>query len=307
MCAANKTSVSCDPGYATVRAVSAGWRHSCALLTNGTVRCWGYNSSGRLGNGGTTDSALPVAVGGLTNVAAISAGAHEVCAIRSGGGAAYCWGRGYGTTPVPVAGTNGAVAVSASRLYFVPHHACALLAGGKVHCWGDNDYGKLGDGTITGAQAISVGYDQSCALVSGTVRCWGGNDFGQLGNTTVTGAQAIAAGGDRTCAIVSGAVRCWGNGNATPTTATGVTGATAIAVGDDDACAITSSNTVQCASSGWAAVGSLAGATGISLAEGHGCAVIGGRAHCWGDNDYGRLGDGTTTARPAPTLVRMCP
>jgi alpha-tubulin suppressor-like RCC1 family protein len=208
---------------------------------------------------------------------------------------------------VPVAGTNGATAVSVSSNYFTGFHSCALLAGGAVHCWGVNDYGQLGDGTVTGAQAIDVGHDHSCALVSGAVRCWGANDFGQLGNTSVTGAQAVGAGGDGTCAIVSGAVRCWGNGNATPTTATGVTGATAIAVGDSDACAITSSNTVRCASSGWAPVGNLAGATAISLAEGHGCAVIGGRAHCWGDNDFGRLGDGTTTARSAPTLIRMCP
>ena len=66
------------------------------------MRCWGYNRSGQLGNGGTTDSALPVAVSGLTNVVALSAGATENCAIRSGGGAVYCWGSGYGATPVPV-------------------------------------------------------------------------------------------------------------------------------------------------------------------------------------------------------------
>jgi alpha-tubulin suppressor-like RCC1 family protein len=250
---------------------------------------------------------LPVAVSGLTNVLAIGAGADAVCAIRSGGGALHCWGADYGATPVPVVGTNGATAVSMSRLYFLAPHACALLAGGAVHCWGDNEYGKLGDGTVTGAQAVAVGYDHSCALTSGTVRCWGSSESGQLGNAAVTGAQAISAGGERTCALVSGTVRCWGNGNATPTTASGVTGATAIAVGDSDACAITSGNTVRCASSGWAVVGSLAGATAISLAEQHGCAVIGGRAHCWGDNLSGRLGDGTVTARSAPTLVRMCP
>ena len=140
-------------GISNATAISAGGFHSCALLSNGQVDCWGDNEVGQLGNGTTgTYVATPVQVTGISNATAISAG------------------------------TGGA-------------HSCALLATGRVECWGSNDYGQLGNGSttdsstpvqvsgISNATAISAGGAHSCALLAtGEIYCWGLNEDGQLGN-----------------------------------------------------------------------------------------------------------------------------
>lgn len=75
-----------------VSLIAAGARHACALISGGSVRCWGDNSDGQLGNNSTTGSTVPVSVlGGLSNVAWITAGDAHTCAVTTTG-AAYCWG-----------------------------------------------------------------------------------------------------------------------------------------------------------------------------------------------------------------------
>jgi alpha-tubulin suppressor-like RCC1 family protein len=225
-------------------AVAAGYGHACALLADATMRCWGGNGEGELGNGTTASPGTPqpVTVSGITSATAMTTGAYHSCAVL-GNGTLRCWGRngqgqlGDGTfmnssTPVPVSGITGATAVSGGG-----GHSCALLADGTVHCWGENGDGQLGDGTtltksnaigvtgITGAVAVSTGWAHTCAvLVDGTVRCWGANEFGQLGDGTttraltpvqvrgITGAVSVTAGWwHHSCALLSsGAVRCWG-------------------------------------------------------------------------------------------------
>jgi alpha-tubulin suppressor-like RCC1 family protein len=303
---------------ATATSVTAGLSHSCALTGVGGVKCWGEGVVGELGNGGRTASWSPVDVSGLTSgVTAVSAGIKFTCA-RTGAGGIKCWGLngngelGNGTiansfTPVDVRGlTSGALAVSAGMEY-----ACAVTRAGGAKCWGYNADGELGNGTTTdrstpvdvsgltsGVAAIAAGGGHTCALTSvGGVKCWGRNDRFQLGNGTTTnsstpvdvngltsGVVAISTGGDHTCALTTaGGVRCWG-GNANGQLGNGTTGGSSTPVD---------------------VIGLTSGVTAISAGGLDTCAVTtAGGAKCWGINDFGELGNGTTShATATPTDV----
>jgi uncharacterized repeat protein (TIGR01451 family) len=300
-----------------VKAISTGSVHTCAVTNIGGAKCWGYNGDGELGDGTMTIRLVPVNVNGLTSsAAAISAGGKHTCVLTSAGGI-KCWGRnafgqlGDGTTtnrltPVDVSGlTNGVTAIAVGSV-----HTCALTSTGGVKCWGWNSNGQLGDGTTTqrltpvdvsgltsGVTAIATINDHNCALTSaGGVKCWGWNSGGQLGDGTTTqrltpvdvsgltsGVIAIAAGGSHTCALTSaGGVKCWG-WNSSGQLGDGTT-----------TIRLTPVNVI----------GLTSGVTAIATGNGHTCALTStGSAKCWGGNDFGQLGDGTTTDRFTPVNV----
>lgn len=178
---------------------------TCALISDGTIDCWGYNNSGQLGNGTTANSSLPVPVTGISNAIYIAGGfwGHSCAATRDG--SVECWGMnssgqlGDGTQsnsliPVAALGVTSAIAVAAGG-----YHTCAVLSNGSVQCWGSNSNGQLGIGStassyspvtvsnISTATSVATGTNHSCALLSdNTMRCWGSNSYGQLGDGSQT-------------------------------------------------------------------------------------------------------------------------
>ena len=135
--------------------IALGFHHSCAVLTDGKVTCWGWNGVGQLGDGTTTDSASPVEVMGIMNATSIALGGYD------------SWGG----------------------------HSCVVLTNGKVLCLGNNGNGQLGDGDIidssspaeienlVNATIVASGTAHTCALLlDGKVKCWGYNIEGSVGD-----------------------------------------------------------------------------------------------------------------------------
>jgi alpha-tubulin suppressor-like RCC1 family protein len=298
-------------GSALSIAVSSGNSVVCAILLNHSVKCWGAGADGRLGNGTTPGSqSTPVQVTGLTRVTSISVGLNTVCATRQDG-TVWCWGTpqfddftglptGIQDEPVKVAGVSNALSVSVGQF-----HACILRVDKRVVCWGKDSVGQLGDGiargtgagptglivvpSITDAKSVVAGVDNTCAVrAAGTVYCWGDNTYGALGNrsiatTTLTptavygisGATSLAMQGYGGCAIVAKALKCWGSddlgrlGDEQFTTAFAPVRVTA-----------SQGNVTQVATSYW-----------------NSCEISnGGRIWCWGNGNYGQLGNGSTSS-----------
>jgi alpha-tubulin suppressor-like RCC1 family protein len=224
--------------------ISVGGYHSCARSADGSVWCWGFNGKGELGLATTDFFRTVPTTPTIGNAVEIASGYEHTCA-REANGDLWCWGSndtgelGDGTTanrssPVQVA-TSGATFTQISAGY---GHTCALKADGTVWCWGDNQYGALGDGTqvdrsipgkvisLSGVSQIAAGQFHTCAIgAGGSVWCWGDNQVGELGDGTTTNrtvptkvglvSAAIAisahnAGG--TCArLVDNSTWCWGS------------------------------------------------------------------------------------------------
>jgi Regulator of chromosome condensation (RCC1) repeat len=294
----NVCPVACSGGSCVVAAtVAVGNSHACALLSNGTVRCWGDNSMGQLGSAGVSSSVTPVPVIDLENVTAITAGGCHNCAVISGG-SVKCWGcndhgeLGDGSTddkpsPTEVAGLSPVVEISCG-----PTHTCAVTSSGQIACWGGNSDGQLG----TGGPSAPV---PSPTVVPG-----------------LNAAIGVAAGLGRTfVTLKDGTVECWGShadGVCTlspPAVVEGFFGAAEVAVGAHSACAAYSDGTVTCF--GYNSTGQLGhgglldsvtpvevwgvgDAIRVGAGDAHACALLEqyGGVRCWGNNANGELGQG---------------
>ena len=282
---ANLPPVDLGTGRSAV-AVSLGSFHTCVLLDDATVKCFGDNGMGQLGYGDTStrgdgpnemgDKLPAVDLGAGKKVASVCAGYGNSCALLTNG-QVKCWGHndgsgdlGYGDTvdrggkpgemgdalPAVDLGTGrSAVAVACGGAGASGYeHVCVLLDDGSVKCWGANLEGELGQGDRTArgnkpnqmgdalppvslgtgrkATAVSAGAFVSCALLDDhSLKCWGGGDYVGLGRIDSRGAQPgqmgdalpavdlgtgrhavmVSAGGMSTCALLDdGHVKCWG-------------------------------------------------------------------------------------------------
>ncbi len=344
---ATSSAVSLGTGR-TVRSISAGAAHTCALLDNATVKCWGYGAVGALGYGSTAnkgdstgqmgDSLPAVALGAGRTALQISVGSQHSCALLDNY-SVKCWGRGtYGQLGVGSTATIGdgagemgdalvAVSFAAGRsarsIAAGSTHTCAILDNASVVCWGRGSSGQLGQGAITNighsgsatvastpaidlgagrtAIAISAGDAHTCAILdTATIKCWGSGGNGRLGSGATNNmgdgagemgnslgivdvgagrtAHAISAGIAHTCAVLDDAtVKCWGNG------ASGSLGyGNQNNVGD-----------IPNQMGNLAAVVLGTGRTALAISAGgtHTCAVLDNATlKCWGDGSSGQIG-----------------
>jgi alpha-tubulin suppressor-like RCC1 family protein len=304
-----------------VIAIAIGDNHTCALMSNGGVKCWGFNGNNQLGasTGKRDYSVTPLTVRGLTSgVKAVVAGSGHSCALTSRGGV-KCWGAnskgeignggGLGTrttccgggvgwrTPVDVRGlTSGVTALSSDWT-----NTCALTSVGEVKCWGNM---FRGDGSttlanpvpftvpgLTGVKAIASGATFSCALTgTGGVKCWGaGRGFADGKGSLVpvdvpgltSGVKAITAGSHACALTVGGGVKCWGGENLYGE----------LGNGTERGRLWPPSNVVGLAS----------GVTAIAAGTYYTCALTSqGGVKCWGNNGLGQLGNNPGANKNVP-------
>jgi alpha-tubulin suppressor-like RCC1 family protein len=295
--------------------VSAGWSHTCAVTTEYKAYCWGENEDNELGDGTTTDRLAPVPVSGALRFREVDAGAGHTCGVTYPDNRAYCWGyggdgqlgdgvRGRRAMPVAVLGALRFRQVRAGMDF-----TCGLTTENQVYCWGSNRYGQIGDSSTAGTRftptliaggrqyrEVDAGGQHGCAVTTGyKAFCWGNGRDGQLGNgkqylsfwpRAVAGGlsfERLTAGFYHTCGETTlNRAYCWGrnvqgnlgdgthlNYRLTPVGVAGGHFFSQLSAGHEYTC----------------------GRTDKAV------------AYCWGYNQYGRLGDGTTTERWTPTAV----
>lgn len=362
--------------------LDGGGQHTCASTSNGSVYCWGQNSSGQLGIGSSTSSNLPIQVkdiggsGTISNIKLISAGTSHTCGVKNDG-SVWCWGLntsgqlGNGNTtmqsfPVQVKGVgNTGVLTNIAKVAAGESHSCAIDNNGYVYCWGYGNFGALGNnspfnssypvrvidssgtGFLSNIIDISTSDRYSCAVKNdGTGWCWGLGNWGQIGNgtqtesnlipkpvSTVTNFKQINAGiHGHSCGVTTDKkIYCWGWGDygslgngsntayqTTPVQVTGITDAQEVSAGYYHSCAVRSNGTIACWGGGddgqlgngtnthtvntFVLVSNISNGSKITNGANHSCALKSdGSVVCWGNGASGRLGNNGTTNSNVPT------
>lgn len=295
------TAILNDPGLASL---ASTFFATCGLTPKGQAYCWGSGSW-------LSYPWSPTPVGGGLRFVTLNPGTFSVCGLATDG-VGYCWGANYNgqlgdgtttarSTPTPVAG-----GLQLMNLVVGDKHGCGVTNTGEAWCWGSNQYGMLGDGTTTDHllpapvattqrfTMLSLGNWHTCGLnAAGEAYCWGVNGLGNgTGATELQPAKVVGghtfttltSGAAFTCGLTpSGAVYCWGMATKGEL---GIGPTMAISI--DTPVPVTGGLLFQQIAVGWE----------------HSCGLTaGGTAYCWGDNDNGQVGDGTTVTRWVPTPV----
>ena len=285
-----------EPGRA--RSIALGGLHTCAVIDDGTVQCFGDNQYGQLGLDDLLDRNGAREVPGVTGVSSLALGSGTSCAVHDDQSVS-CWGRndfgqtGDGNTqhhaqPRTIAGLTRVAQMAVGM-----GHACARTQEGTVLCWGRNAEGQIGDGTTTrrpaptqvqglsGVLYIAAGFQHTCVLRNDqSVFCWGANGHGQLGFAGVDSTRprrvnapapvtTLSTVWDHSCATMSGVAACWGWNEF------GQLG----------------TNTRE-ASRPPSVVMGLVGVDHVAAGGHHSCALRDGDVLCWGQNQGGQLGTG---------------
>lgn len=290
--------------------LAAGGAHTCGLLQDGDVLCWGWNQNGQIGNGvggSARDVVTPSPVITLLDVNSVAIGERHICAGTQNSSVA-CWGDnsigqlGTGvfsdvsslTVPQRVG-----LAVAGLATTVGTNHACALLSSTELACWGSNEFGQIGNGFsgsisntavpnfvsgLIGVSDFASGGQSNCAIVSGEVYCWGDNQYAQIGQPTVG----------------------VGDIRSTPTKVSLLADMRAVTIGKTHACALSNSGLVYC----WGRnnqrqlggfegeisdtpmlVQGVSDVVQISAGDDHTCAVTAQlNLYCWGSNNMGQRG-----------------
>ena len=285
------------PGVSDARFVAAGGYHSCAIVGDGAVACWGSGSSGQLGDGLMTRSATPVLATGIDDAVDLCTGTRYTCVVRADE-SVWCWGfKSNGlliAEPEAIEGLSEVVDVECHGQF-----QCALRADGEVLCWGYGPNGELGydsfgttrtptrAGDITDASAIFTGIRQSCAVRPSGFACWGFNESGQLGRGSAEPADDYTPMGTLFGTATNPPVAMGGSFHST--------------------CVLLADGTAQCVGqNGSGQLGNrsdsdsltpvevygLRGARQLASGNGHVCALVDDALWCWGQNYYGQLGRG---------------
>jgi alpha-tubulin suppressor-like RCC1 family protein len=298
----------CSPtGCLSVRQMSAGGDYTCAVLSDGSVRCWGI-----LTTIGTTLEPTPIAdVNGATAVSVAPGGGSHACALT--GGSVRCWGRNnsseLGTPGQPSAsGLLVPSITTAVEAFAGQDMSCARLADGSGQCWGSNAAGQLGNGAtdspmgpvavagVSGANALFIGPDTGCVRLSSdqSLLCWGFNNYGEIGlgmagtavrtptaSPTIAGAKQVGWGNGHGIALMTdGSVKTWG------TNASGQLG--------DGSTTVNYSPTT---------IAALANISAVATGFLHNCVIMADASlKCWGGNSTGQILP-TGTMYTTPTVV----
>jgi alpha-tubulin suppressor-like RCC1 family protein len=329
------TSIDTPPAPPTPISLDLGFAHSCSVMSDLTLRCWGSNKTGQLAlPASTAFLASPPTAATLSGVISVGTGEQHTCALMAGG-TVKCWGYWfYGSLGDGRTATSGTpfdtnpvdvIGVSAARKLVVGHlHSCALFADGTAKCWGNNGNGQIGTqslspgkiaiptavrnidntGDMTGIRDITLGRSHTCVLADGKVVCWGYNFYGQLGDGTTT---------DRV----------------KPMAVPGLTDIAQVAAGQNHTCALHNDGTVSCwGNQYYGAIGDgspmgppvgstpgekrpnpvkLSGVSNVAqlaLGEDVSCARLSsGGVKCWGEGFLGQLGHGQIQRSNVPVTV----